>query len=74
MLAESPLYQKWMAENSRETTQANILRVLRVRHGEVPEVVAVQVRSISDREKLEETLDHAVVCENFADFRNRIGH
>jgi hypothetical protein len=74
MLAESPLYQKWMAEKAREVTQSHIVRVLRTRLGEVPEVVAAQVRSIVDLEKLEEALDHASVCKSMADFRKRIAH
>jgi hypothetical protein len=72
MLAESPLYQEWMADQDRETKKAAILRVLRVRLGEVPELVATQVRSFTDPAKLDETLDHAALCKSFADFRKRI--
>ena len=74
MLAESPLYQKWMAENAREVKQADILFILEERLGEVPETVAVQVRSISDLEKLTEAMRHALRCRSIVDFRKRIGH
>ncbi len=74
MLAESPLYQKWMAERDRETKQAAIISFLRARFGEVPETVVVQVNGITDLEKLEETIQHAGGCKSIADFRKRIAH
>ncbi len=70
MLAESPLYQKWMAEAKCEADHAAIVLILEERFGEVPEPVAVQVRSITDLVKLEQ----AMRCNSIADFRIRIAH
>jgi hypothetical protein len=72
MLAESPLYQKWMAEKECETKQAAIVSVLQARFGAVPEEVAAQVRSVADVTKLEQAIKHAVCCTGFDDFRKRL--
>ncbi len=69
---ESPLYQKWIAENERENTQADIIGFLEARFGDVPEVVATQVRSISDLAALKEAIKHAAKSKSIADFRKRI--
>ncbi len=67
-----PLYQQQIAEAERETTQKNILQFLRASLGEVPERVADQVRTITDRSKLMKAVEHAVVSKSIADFRKRI--
>jgi hypothetical protein len=68
MLAESPLYQQWMAE----ANQTAILRFLEARFGVVPEEIAAQVHSLTDLEKLESAIRHAARCKGFADFRKRL--
>jgi hypothetical protein len=74
MLAESPIYQKWMAERDRENAQTYIVFILEERFGEVPEAVAVQVRSITELEKLKDWMRHALHCKSIADFRKRLAH
>jgi hypothetical protein len=73
MLAESSVYQKWMAEKECETKQVDIVFILEERFGDVPEAIAVQVRSITDPEKLKEWMRHSLHCKSIADFRKRIG-
>jgi hypothetical protein len=72
MLAESPLYQKWMAEKECETKQEAILRFLLGRFGEVPEAVAAQVRAVTDLEKLDAAIDNAARCGSLDAFRKRL--
>jgi hypothetical protein len=72
MLAESPLYQLWMAEKERETRQDDIVRVLKARLGPVPEETAAIVKSVADLEKLDRALTHAARCRDLDDFRKRI--
>jgi hypothetical protein len=74
MLAESPLYQKWITEAKGEADQAAILLILEERFGEVPEAVAIQVRGVTDLVKLEQAMRQAMRCKSIADFRKRIGH
>ncbi len=72
MLAESPLYQKWMAQKEIETKQADIVFILEDRFANLPEEVAVQVRGLTDPEQLKDALRHAFRCKSLKDFRRRI--
>ena len=72
MLAESPLYQKWMRENSCKTKQDDIVRILQKRFGAVPEASAAQVRTVTDLEKLDRAIDDAIECRTLEAFRNRL--
>ncbi len=72
MLAESPLYQQWMAEMKCETRQEAIVTVLGARFGAIPEEVTAHVRSVTDLAKLERAIKHAARCTGFDDFRKRL--
>lgn len=72
MLAESPLYQKWMTEKERETKQGAIISFLEARFGTMPEAVAAHIRSVTEVAKLERAIKHAARCTGFDDFRKRL--
>jgi hypothetical protein len=72
MLSQSPLYQKWMDENTCATRQDAIIRILKARFDEAPEELAAQIRTVSDLEQLERGIDHAALCISLKDFRKRL--
>jgi hypothetical protein len=72
MLAESSVYQQWIAENSAEIRQTDIVFILEERFGKVPEAIAVQVRGIIDPEKLKECMRYALRCKSLEGFRKHL--
>jgi hypothetical protein len=71
VLTQFPLVQKWMAEKECADKQAAIVSVLEARLGTVPEELAVQIRAVTDLERLERGIKQAAVCTSLADFRKR---
>jgi hypothetical protein len=68
-----PHVQRFFAERDRmierETISKLILRALSKRFDQVPEDLAVQLRAIQERQKLEELLVATVVCPDLEAFR-----
>ena len=80
MILESPLIQQMLADAeargetkaSLETKHHDILRILRIRHGAIPELVELSIRMVSDEHRLEALLDAAVRCESIDEFRSHL--
>jgi len=56
----------------QKTNQANILRILKLRFGVVPEDIAEKLQAVADESRLEDLLDFSVNCPDLEDFRRRL--
>ena len=65
----SPLYQLWIAEERRATTQADIVIILEARFGDVPEELGASIRSVADQSKLDESIKLAARCRSLKQFQ-----
>jgi hypothetical protein len=71
MLSQSPLYQKWMDENTCATRQEAIVSFLEERFESVPEELAAEIQTVTDLEHLKRGIKDAARCTSLKDFRKR---
>lgn len=71
VVEHSPLYQHWMAEKARETKHGDIVTVLEARFSSVPDEVGVQIRTVTDLDKLQQAITLAAKCTSVKQFRSR---
>ncbi len=69
---ESPLLNRILAQKARQTTQANILRFLKMRFGTVPDEIAEKLQTVEDDSRLEDLLDFTAICSDLEAFRVRM--
>ena len=80
-MLESPVYREILEEGEQKGRQAgrqeglcaDVLAVLEVRFGPLPDSLAQQVGQVSDRERLEALHRHAVVVESLEVFVQELG-
>ena len=81
IMLESPVYREILEEGEQKGRQAgrqeglcaDVLAVLEVRFGPLPDSLAQQVGQVSDRERLEALHRHAVVVESLEVFVQELG-
>jgi hypothetical protein len=75
-MIESPVLQKWFAQENIKTRQSVVLEALGVRFGTVPDDVSAGIRVVQDEARLK-TLVHAaytsVTLEDFQRYLNESG-
>src|SRR5438128_1898007 len=67
-----PLVQNYIKRKVAEHAQNLLLRQLRIRFGNVPEVLAAIVRTVTEENELEELLDQAIWCSSLQAFQERL--
>jgi predicted transposase YdaD len=77
LMLESPVYREILEEGRLEERQerlcADVLAVLEVRFGTLPRTLAQQVGQVTDCDRLEALLRHAVVVESLEVFVQELG-
>ena len=71
-MIESPLIQELLEQRSKQVQNQNILRILTLRFGALPEGLAAGVKAIQDDSTLAELMDFAVVSPDLEAFRQRL--
>ncbi len=71
-MIESPLIQELMDERDVQTKQADIVRFLTGRFGELPESLRSRLTSVQVVSTLDALIDTAARCDNLDEFENAI--
>ena len=73
IMLESPVYREILEEGRLEGLCADVLAVLEVRFGPLPDFLAQQVGQVTDRERLEALHRRAVLVESLEVFVQELG-
>ena len=72
-LMESPLLQKWLSEAEQRGERQMLVKLLSRKFGPLPEAVAEQLATITERERLEQLMDVAIDATSLEDFCSHPG-
>jgi hypothetical protein len=71
-MIESPLFQEFIAERTRETTIRNLMTYLVGRFGAKAEALETEIKAIGDEARLEELVKHSATCRTLGSFRKQL--
>lgn len=72
VMIDSPLIRELVAENTQETLQQVIVRILTARFGTVSDALAARVKSVRKKEELDNMVSFAALCAGLAAFEARL--
>jgi hypothetical protein len=68
-MIESPMLKELMAENTRRTTQSNIVQILVERFGREARALRASIKAIEDDKQLTKLFSQAVKCPDIESFQ-----
>lgn len=71
-MIESPVLQRFLAEQLANVTQKTIQRFLQARFGPVPSEIVAGLQQVTDLDCLDELVKRAATCSDFDGFRQHL--